>query len=151
MLYREIKTIPFPTSKAKRNISLYGVTNHSFLTLVLQDSRISWVLSNTHSHSILFVGWGGSLYQATQVLQWREKLTPVLELLEIFWMPNTIFFLHQLPTPTTLSLVLDMPRLMKASKSFPSRSPPHTAECSGPSPAAPAPAHTADLTWDENQ
>lgn len=39
-----------------------------------------WVLSI----DIFFVGFSGSLDQATQVLQWREKITSVLELVEKF-------------------------------------------------------------------
>lgn len=39
---------------------------------------------------ILFVGFSGSLDQATQVLQWREKVASVLELTEKFCISNTI-------------------------------------------------------------
>ena len=119
-LYKEIKSIPSLTSQAERDISFYGVTNHSFCwALALQETRISG--SHQTPMDIFFVGFSGSLDRAAQVLQWREKVTSVLELVEKFWISNTI----------SAPSVLGIPRVTKASKSFPNRSPLHTTGCSG--------------------
>lgn len=81
MLYKEIKSIPSLTSQAERDISFYGVTNHSFCwALALQETRMSG--SYQTPMDIFVIGFSGSLDWATQVLQWREKVTLVLELVE---------------------------------------------------------------------